>query len=145
MKSAMATVTLLSLIGAGDAGKADLQRMQGMWQVVFLEIDGKAAGDKEKDAPIKVFVAGNDFFTTFADKPLTAGKLTLDAAQSPGYIDAEQTKGPWKGMTQLGLYEIKGEEMKIIWAEPNKERPKSFKTQAGTGQVLLAYKRVKEK
>ena len=146
MKTALAALVLLATIArAGDAGMDDSKRMQGDWKGVLLDVDGKAAGVKEREAPVKVVVIGDKYFTYFAEKPLTEGTLKLDPSKSPGHIDAVHTAGPWKGMTQAGLYEFKGAEMKIVWAEPNKDRPASFKTLSGTGQVLLGYKRAKGK
>jgi len=132
-----------TLVNAGGDNKADLKMMEGTWKAVMEEADGKPAGEAEKGAPFKLVVKDGKFTVYFDDKKLTAGAIKLDAAKKPKEIDAEQGEGPFKGMVQKGLYEFKGTEMRVIFAEPGKDRPTTFKTREG--EVLLHYARFVEK
>ena len=131
-----------SLLTAGGDTKTDLKAMEGTWKATLVEANGKPAGDEEKSAPFKLVVKEGKFTVYFGDKLLTNGTIKLDQAKTPKEIDAEQGDGPYKGKVQKGLYEIKPTEMRVIFAEPGKERPTSFKTREG--EVLLEYERMKD-
>lgn len=146
MRKILAPVLFLlfaAFVNAGGDSKSDLKMMEGAWKAVMEEADGKAAGEAEKDAPFKLVVKDGKFTVFFGEKKLTAGAIKLDAAKKPKEIDAEQGEGPFKGRVQKGLYEFKGADMRVIFAEPGKDRPTSFKTREG--EVLLQYTRIVEK
>lgn len=130
------------LLTAGGDAKTDLKAMAGSWKATIIEIDGKPAEEKEKDAPIKLVIKEDKFTVFVGDKVMMSGTTKLNPAKTPKEIDAEQTEGPYKGKTQKGLYEFKGMEMRVIFAEPGNDRPTSFKTRAG--EVLLQYERMKD-
>ena len=44
----------------------------------------------------------------------------------------------------LGIYALKGDELKECFAPPGKPRPETFATDADNGRFLHVWKRVKE-
>lgn len=141
MRITVAFFLLTPILHAGDAA-SDLKLMEGTWKVVVMEADGKPAPEKEKGFPLKLVVKGDQFSSLYADKVLMQGTLKLAGDKGPREIDAELKMDPFKGMVQKGLYEIKGDEMRVIFAEPGKARPSDFKTR--DGQMLLHYFRLKD-
>ncbi len=148
-RSGFAVVALLAVVATArpqdEASKKDLQAMEGTWTVVVHEADGKKLSAEEaKKADSKLIVKAGKYTVYFGDKEIAAGTIKLDAAKTPKQIDAIADEGPGKGMAMPGIYEIKGDAMRVCFAQPGKDRPREFRTQEGTGQLLLGYKRVKK-
>ncbi len=143
----IAAVIVLILVGfAVEAGSIadDLQAMQGQWSVTIAEMDGKPAGDDFKNVRITFLIAGDEYRILADDKAISGGKLNIDARKTPHTIDATITEGPHKGMTQKGIYEIKGDTMTAAFARPGGARPAEFKTKQGSGQSIVRYARIKK-
>jgi uncharacterized protein (TIGR03067 family) len=65
------------------------------------------------------------------------GTFRVDASKSPKTIDFHFTEGPEKGKTNLGIYQLEGEQWRIcLCMKDNGERPKEFKSNAGSQVVL---------
>jgi uncharacterized protein (TIGR03067 family) len=90
-------------------------------QLVFK---GKTVTHKTKD---------NEEYGTFTADPK---KKTFDLTPSDG---------PKEGTTLKGIYQLKGDELKMCFQPEGKDRPKDFTTEKGSGNVLLILKRVKDK
>ncbi|MCC6419095.1 MAG: TIGR03067 domain-containing protein [Gemmataceae bacterium] len=128
-----------------EASKKDLRAMEGAWSVVVHEADGKKTTPEEaRMAESKLVVKDGKYTVVLGDRQRTTGTIRLDAGKSPKQIDAIAADGPYKDQAMPGIYEIKEDEMRICFAQPGKERPKQFSTAAGTGQILLGYKRAKQ-
>lgn len=144
----LAIVILLSATAlsarAQDASAKDLKLMQGSWHGEVIEAGGGKPSDKEKEPQVKVVVKGDKYTVFFNDMKYTEGTLKLDASQKPKAIDATPSDGPFKDKVQPGIYEITGDEMKIVFAKPGDERPKEFKTRMKSADVLIQYKRIKD-
>ncbi len=129
----------LAFARAGDA-PSDLQRMQGNWKVIHLEEKGKKITDKElslMDAIIRKDVVtiriGNEVGAEFTVK--------LDPKQAPKALDLTHTLGPDKGKTELGIYTLEEDILKICVEETKKDRPKSFEGAATASCSILILKR----
>jgi uncharacterized protein (TIGR03067 family) len=59
-------------------------------------------------------------------------------------MDATATNEPDKGQISLGIYEIAGDDYKVCFAPPGKDRPKEFSSKPGSGYILQVWKRAKE-
>jgi uncharacterized protein (TIGR03067 family) len=136
---------LVNLAFAQDEAAKDLKRMEGTWSATILEIAGRPTTDEEKkQVKISVVIEGNKYRTLVDDKQVDHGTIKLDPTKKPKTIDAMPEEGPHKGKTLAGSYHLEGDEMKIVFDDPGKDRPTEFKTREGTGQVLAHYKRVKK-
>jgi uncharacterized protein (TIGR03067 family) len=137
----------VALSGAADHAKpgpaitAELQKLQGTWQVVRVESAGKVLpSDMTKDWTLKI--EGSSYTMREGDRTIQ-GDYKLGALTSPRAIDAIRTSGTDKGKTLWGIYEIEGDRLVMCFTEPNgHERPKQFTT-AGKdgGQSLYVLKR----
>ena len=130
---------VLAIARAGDP-PADLQRMQGVWKVIYLEEKGKKVPDKElklMDAIIKkdtvTIRVGNEVSGEFTVK--------LDPKQTPKAVDLTHTFGDDKGKTELGIYSIEEDILKFCVEELRKDRPKSFEGAATASCSILILKR----
>ena len=74
---------------------------------------------------------------------IQAGTHKFDPDKKPPQVDAVVTEGEDKGNTMLGIYELKGDTMKVCFDPTGKERPTSFTPNEGQfgGVVKRAKKR----
>ena len=132
------------LCAAGaESDKEDLDRLQGKWQVVSRVFDGKPG----KTGGIWL-ISGNKLY--YNDAKTDYAILKLDATQKPKAFTFEQqfeneTSSDKGNETGNGIYKIEGDTATICVATFGKERPKTFESKKGTGDVLTVLKRVKEK
>jgi len=114
-------------------GKNDLDLLQGSWSITSLEMDGQAVPvDALGEARIAI---KGDRFTSTGMGAVYEGTVQLDGARKPGRIDMQFDAGPEKGNTNLGIYEIKGDEWKLCIATRG-ERPMKFESPPGSGVAL---------
>jgi uncharacterized protein (TIGR03067 family) len=111
--------------------------LEGTWLIVSVTQDGKA-DDKAKDH--KVVFEGNKM-TVDTEKGQHKGTFSLDPKKKT--IDIMPSEGNNKGKTFKGIYELKGNDLKLCFTRPDNERPKEFKSEAGSGCVLAVLKRAK--
>jgi uncharacterized protein (TIGR03067 family) len=133
----------LALGASADAPKTELDKFTGTWLAVSITHDGKET-PAEDVKNVVLNVKGKDY-TLFTGKELIKGTHKLDGGKTPKTIDATRTRGPDKGMTIKGIYELDEKTFKVCFAAPGKERPKGFNAKAGTGNRLIVMKRIKSK
>ena len=133
---------------AEKAGEADKAALQGAWQSVGSEVNGEK--QPEDDAKQYVIAFEGDKMTiTRSGEMVMKGSIKLDAAQAPRHIDFKIEENARDadavGRTLEGIYEVKGEDLKWCFTLPDRgERPKAFKTEADSGQVLATLKKEKK-
>jgi uncharacterized protein (TIGR03067 family) len=125
---------LLLLVGSGALlggdGEKDLKKLQGTWQFTAHSMGGKET-PKVELAKMKITFTGNKWSVTEDGKVIQAGTHKLDATKKPGQVDAPVTEGEGKGATMLGIYEFKGDTMKVCFDPQGKERPTNFTPKEG--------------
>lgn len=72
--------------------------------------------------------------------PITA-TFELDIAK--GTIDITPNEGPDKGKVVPGIFDIKGDTLRMCVVDPGNPRPKEFSSKVGTGRILTEFKRKK--
>jgi RNA polymerase sigma factor (sigma-70 family) len=152
--AAVAVVVVLGVAGLGVGwyvaaahghfgqaqAKSDQEKMQGKWDVVAAQMFGKdAEGDEgENIRKGKVVIEGDKLTMRHG------GKFTLNPDKKPKELDMDLQEGPaveqgiWRG-----IYELRGDELTLVIAMPNAERPREFKTEANVPHLLLKLKRAK--
>ncbi len=144
----LVTVALLAAGGTllgGDAKKgstAELKKIQGTWRFTAEVMDGKAV-PKDKLAKTTVTFAGDKWTVRDGDTVVQAGTHKFNPGKKPAQVDAVVTEGEGKGTTMLGIYELKGNTMKVCFDPQGKARPTSFT--AKEGQFSAVVERVKKK
>jgi uncharacterized protein (TIGR03067 family) len=119
----------------------DADRLQGVWSVVLLERDGRAAPLPEEAGKHLVFVKD--------DKVMTH---VLRTQEGPGYVTAtvrlDTTTNPKTievlhggGLLWEGIYRLDEDTMKVCVVPAGHQRPTAFATAANAPPVLVVLKR----
>ncbi len=116
--------------------KSDLERLQGTWNIVALEMDGQ----KMPSEGASICIQGKRFTTT-AMGATYEGMVVVDASKTPKTFDLKFTAGPEKGNTSFGIYKLDGDTWKICLALTGKKRPQKFATSPGSGFALETLQR----
>jgi uncharacterized protein (TIGR03067 family) len=120
--------------------KEEQQRLQGTWKV----LSGESAGTPlplEVTRNFKLSFQGSAFITYIGDQK-REGSYTVDPGKNPRTIDITLNSGPDKGKTQLAIYSVLGNTLRICGAEPGRERPTGFETHDRPGVILLMLRRM---
>src|SRR5664280_2868223 len=114
----------------------DLDRLQGTWNIVSLEMDGQ----KMSRGGARIGVRGNRF-TTIAMGATYEGSVGVHQTTAPKSFELHFDEGPEKGNTSFGIYELDGDTWKICLTTRGSERPKEFAAPPGTGIALETVQR----
>ena len=135
----LVAVGLMVAADTKDDAKKELEKFAGTWIVVSVERGGeKTPDDMVKSFNLKLVIKGDAYESFFGENSVDKGTLKVDASKTPKAVDILT-----KGMTIQAIYEFSGDEMKCCYDFSGKERPKEFKTAAGTMQMLAVYKKQK--
>jgi uncharacterized protein (TIGR03067 family) len=141
---AVAALSLgLAAVAADDkAAKEELEKFTGAWKCVSVVRDGKDVPKPEAEA-VRLVVTGEKYALNEGGEAIE-GTHKLDPTKKPKEIDAVRTKGPHKGETLRGVYELTEDTFVVCFSAPGKDRPKELKAEGGPGLRVLAFKRDKK-
>jgi uncharacterized protein (TIGR03067 family) len=128
-----------------DAAKKELEKLRGTWNLVSAERDGKKLPEDEVKKT-KITFKSDTFVFPDASGIGTSQKgiIKVDPSKSPKWMDSKATNAAAKGELSLGIYEIAGDDYKVCFAPPGKDRPKEFSSKPGSGHILQVWKREKK-
>jgi uncharacterized protein (TIGR03067 family) len=127
----------------GQGVKDELARMEGTWQLVYAETDGKSAPGERVQA-VRVIIKGSNHSVYFGDKVVAQDvSFRLDPSATPKTTDDTINDGPEKGKQVHGIYELDGHTLASCVAKIGQERPKKFATTPGSGHTFRVFKRVR--
>ena len=141
----------LTLAVAADNPAPDVKKvtdaLAGYWDVTAAERDGVQS--KEHLPYTRLVFTGDRLTVTRVERPGEAKspKEQNDARckfnpKSKG-IDVAFVNGPDQEKTFYGVYELKGDDLKVCWGESKDKRPTALSTKKGSGTLLLILKRGK--
>ncbi|HVS36440.1 MAG TPA: TIGR03067 domain-containing protein [Gemmataceae bacterium] len=140
--SALAALLLLpALLRADDPPTGD-KDLDGTWEAVSNAVDGKEQ-PLPPDGKLLVTISGGSL-TLKADVGSHMATIGVDASKTPKTIDITPQDGADKGRTALGIYEVKGDELRLCGADAGKDRPTELTSKPGSGWIFLTLKRVKK-
>jgi uncharacterized protein (TIGR03067 family) len=116
--------------------KPDIETLQGTWNIVSLEMEGR----KYPAAGAQIAIKGGRF-TSLNMGAEYSGTMAVDESASPKTFDLLFEKGPEEGNRSLGIYELDGDTWKICLGLTGKTRPTKFVSAPGTGHALEILKR----
>ena len=126
-----------TLLGGGnEAGEKDLKKIQGTWKFISQEMEGKARAPEDV-AKLKITFTDDKWSVREDGKVVQAGTHKLDPTKKPAQVDAMVTEGEGKGEKMLGIYELKGDTMKVCFDPMGKERPTGFSAKAGQFAAVI--------
>ena len=136
-----------AIASADDKTANDTKELQGVWQAVSLEGNGEARPDDEAKE-LQIVFKGDEIFAVKPKGEEPHLKFKLDPGKTPKAIDLIHIEGSDKGKTAAGIYCLKDGRLRVcinIFGQDTSQRPKEFKTQAGTGVVAGTFVRAKQK
>ena len=117
--------------------KTDLDKMQGTWNVITLEVEGQ----KYPPGGSQIVIRGGRFVSMNMGEEYE-GTVVLDESAEPKRLDMTFDKGPHAGEKSLGIYELTGDNWKIcVGMAGIKKRPEQFVAPPGTGHAVETLKR----
>lgn len=130
-----------TVIADGD-GKKALEQWQGHWQIAALTINGKAA-PREKIENARIIIEGDKMTVKAPTGEVTrAFEIQLTPTKKPPVLTTKALLGDFKGKVQTGIYELKGDTLRIcISNRPEGQPPTAFSSQEGSDHVLLLLKK----
>jgi uncharacterized protein (TIGR03067 family) len=141
MRPSLFAGAVLALVTAAPTAAddaADLKALQGRWTPVSVTHDGK-------EVPIGTGSAAFDggMMTVTEGDSKKTWKFKLDTGKTPHEIDILPQDGPDKGKTVRGIYELKGDALRLCFGRPDADRPTAFASKAGERAVLVEFERKK--
>ena len=130
-----------------EVAKKDADNIQGKWQIVSQEIDGKTW--KSGEASENFVVIDKDTYTWMVGgKVNLKSTFKLDPSKKPKAIDTTMIENKLipesKGMVIQGTYDLDGDTLRLAQPWPGyTDRPKEFTTKKGNRFAVETYKRVK--
>jgi uncharacterized protein (TIGR03067 family) len=121
-----------------DATSDEAKKLEGDWAVTSATRDGKAVDD----LPFKQMeVVGEKLATMGRDGAVQVFTFKVDPTKKPKTIDLRR-ESVKNGETQLGIYELDGDTLKLVLGRPNADtRPKEF-TDKGHLHIVLKRQEV---
>jgi len=138
------TAALAALAVAAAPADADRAAVRGTWLLEAATLEGR---DHTDDFRGMKLILDGDRYTLDFDTNTDKGTFTLDATKSPKRIDVRSAEGPFKGKTLPGIYELKGDTLRLCLDGDGKadKRPTAFEAPGTTRNMLLTYRREKAK
>jgi uncharacterized protein (TIGR03067 family) len=125
-----------SSVVKADDSKKDEANLQGEWQLVGLELEGKLATPPMKGPGLTV--TGNQMSHAIPGATFK-GSFKLDAGKKPKSIDLTDSE---KGKKFLGIYLLEGDILKICRSVAVGDRPTDFSR--GKAVVIMTLVRLRE-
>jgi uncharacterized protein (TIGR03067 family) len=139
----MAEVICLVFIAANPstpALKAEVQRLEGTWTVVAMHAKGKKA--PANGIPFrKVVFAADKKAAEKEGKGCAVFSYRLDLEKTPKALDAAEQGDRPKKITLYGVYQLKGDTLRLCLSDSMKGRPTDFRTAPESNAILLELKR----
>lgn len=149
MKAQLLTVFAMVLVSVGpalaqdDAVKKEAAKFQGVWQLVSGEDNGQPVAEIIIQN-LKIVIK-DDQLKLQGDAGLIskAAKVTvkIDPSTTPRCIDFKVDAGSEKGLVLEGIYEWKGDTVKICVYQGGGNRPLEFETKANSNRLLFVMKK----
>ena len=126
-----------------DDAKRDREALQGTWEAVEVIMDGEPAPEEVRKELKVIFDGGTMKLTGPGGIGKRMYDIKLDAGTSPKSLDMMPQEGPFKGKAAPGIYELRGDTLKLCLPNKGTDRPKEFKSTAGSRFGLFIMKRSK--
>jgi uncharacterized protein (TIGR03067 family) len=131
------------MIGGGDANdakKKELAKFDGAWNVSEVTYNGKDHSKLKFN-----FVFKGDECVVEGDEKVKVEyarlKIKIDPSATPKIFDVTVGAGVQKGADMEGIYEFKGDELRICLKVFGKDRPTEFTSPDGGSVALMVLKR----
>lgn len=134
-------VLTMSASANGAEGTDELKLFEGEWVPETAEL----AGDKFPPELLKAMklTIKDGKYSVLVGKQTDQGIVKVVAKSKPKAIDIVGEEGPNKGKTIPAIYEFSPDSVRICYDLSGKKRPAEFKSDKGSQNFLVLYKRAK--
>ena len=119
------------------AMNAELQKLDGMWRLVSLEIGGNAVDPETWGRNVRREFSGTAVHFHSGTR-VTRSEIRIDPSKTPGWIDETWVTGK----RTHGIYERKGNTLRLFLVPADEKRPTQFKTRDGTKEAIATFERI---
>jgi len=121
----------------GDKLTGLLASLQGVWKMTTTNGQDIAAAGQD----MTITITGSNYVQTLNGTVVEKGSFKIDETKKPMTMDLSITEGDSAGMTQLGVFELKGTTMTGKMAEPGATtRPTDFTIAEGFFTFVMVKK-----
>jgi RNA polymerase sigma factor (sigma-70 family) len=117
----------------------DLNKLEGTWHMVACEEGGKLLAPENTNPNDFLTFEGTKLYFKSGVRGLR-GVVTIDPSKNPKWMDHTFTDGK---LVYKGIYDLKGDKLRLFMGLPGGERPTAFKTKEGEKLWLRTFERVK--
>jgi len=117
-----------------DTVDSELKGLQGTWTITRFVLEGR----EDAGSGQTLVVSAERYALRNNSKDLETGTFRIDPAKSPRTFDFTPQDGPDRGKTTPGIYELKGDALRVARNLDGKTRPADF---GGKGVVVYVCKR----
>jgi uncharacterized protein (TIGR03067 family) len=112
------------------------------YKYVAVTHDGKEV-PKDQLEDMTLTVTGNKGVVKKGDKVLYEGKSKVDMTKKPWHIDITISQGEDKGKVSKGIMKVEDGKLTICFGKAGGKRPKEFKSEEGSGNILEVLEEIK--
>ena len=120
----------------------EVEAMQGTWVIESFIGNGDAL-PADKIRSWRRIVVGDRVTWKRGDETLVELSIKYDPRAKPMTLDSTIESGESKGQTMHAIYELKGDELRMCFAPPDKPRPKEFSSTPGSDLLLYTARRMR--
>jgi uncharacterized protein (TIGR03067 family) len=142
-----AILAMPSRAGDGPTAQAvqrELQLLQGAWDQVAAEY-GKKKITFPEGKQVQLTIHGDRYSRAAGGQVLSEGTVHVYPGKTPKAIDLIEAGKPGESRSGPGIYEVKGDELRMCVAVPGRPRPTTFAADEGARQAIITFRRVKTK
>jgi uncharacterized protein (TIGR03067 family) len=143
--SSVALIITATLSAQEDAVKKELAKLEGTWSIVSAE-ENKEAVPADIVNELKFVFKGSELTLKGVERiinKVAKVKIKIDPGTTPKTIDFTIEAGSEKGSVIEGIYELKGDDLKVCAQTVERNRPTEFATKPASNLILFVLKRDK--
>jgi uncharacterized protein (TIGR03067 family) len=143
LASAVMLLSAVGFIAADPPTKDDAEALKGNWSAISLTQGGRSAPE-DLITKFKTSFDGKSYTNTADGQVVEEGGYTIDGTKTPKTIDFDIRKGEGQGKKQFAIFQIEGDKLTLVVAEPGSpDRPKSLKPEKTDPVIEVVMKRAK--
>jgi RNA polymerase sigma factor (sigma-70 family) len=120
--------------------RTDAQRLQGLWELVWLVNDGNKAPEDEVRA-VRLELTDTAFRSDCAGPLFRESTYRIDPTSDPRRLDLT-SQGNFPPHVCQAIYRFEGDQLVLCYPRSGTERPTRFESKPGSGLTLTRWKRV---